>query len=265
MTTQTVGRTLGTSGDWRRRVLFHHVPLAVGSTVLFALFIGMAPDSPPPQLDMTNPSVLPQEAAAMNHGGGQSSGMGRSFMARSTTATGYVATGLLGLTLLVGPANLLLRRRNPVSSYLRRDVGAWTAVASIVHVVVGFQAHGNASDVGNFLRYFFVADGGVRVNSFGLANWTGLVALVIVAGLLALSTDGSLRELKARRWKRFQRFNYVLFVLVVLHAFFYGALLRMTSPFTLMLIATVFAVLIGQMVGIWLWRRKHTPLAGAES
>ena len=38
-------------------------------------------------------------------------------------ATGYVATGLLALTLLVGPANLLLRRRNPISSYLRRDAG----------------------------------------------------------------------------------------------------------------------------------------------
>jgi sulfoxide reductase heme-binding subunit YedZ len=47
----------------------------------------------------------------------------RSFVQRFTVATGYLATGLLALTLLIGPANLLLRRRNPVSSYLRRDVG----------------------------------------------------------------------------------------------------------------------------------------------
>lgn len=49
------------------------------------------------------------------------------FDKRLTVATGYVATGPLGLTLLIGPANLLLRRRNPISSYLRRDVGMWTA------------------------------------------------------------------------------------------------------------------------------------------
>jgi hypothetical protein len=37
----------------------------------------------------------------------------RSFERRLTTATGYVALGLLALTLLIGPVNLLLRRRIP--------------------------------------------------------------------------------------------------------------------------------------------------------
>lgn len=55
---------------------------------------------------------------------------GRSFIRQFTVATGYIATGLLTLTLLIGPANLLLRRRNPVSSYLRRDVGTWTVLTS---------------------------------------------------------------------------------------------------------------------------------------
>jgi hypothetical protein len=45
------------------------------------------------------------------------------FVQRFTVATGYVVTGLLALTLLIGPANLVLRRRNPVSSYLRRVSG----------------------------------------------------------------------------------------------------------------------------------------------
>src|SRR5262245_25339198 len=52
-----------------------------------------------------------------------------------TVATGSVGVGLLAVTLLLGPANLLLRRRNPVSTYLRRDVGIWTAIFSIVHVI----------------------------------------------------------------------------------------------------------------------------------
>jgi sulfoxide reductase heme-binding subunit YedZ len=50
-----------------------------------------------------------------------------------TVATGYVGVGLLAVTLLLGPANLVLRRRNPVSTYLRRDVGIWTAGFSSVH------------------------------------------------------------------------------------------------------------------------------------
>lgn len=58
-------------------------------------------------------------------------------------------------------------------------------------------------------------------------------------------------------WKDLQRLNYTLFALVVLHAFFYGALLRMESPFTLLLFVSVIAVVVGQGVGIWLWRRKY--------
>jgi sulfoxide reductase heme-binding subunit YedZ len=242
-----LGRPLGTARDWRRRLLLHHAPLALGSAVALVLFIG------------------PMQT---HHGGGQPTGLRPRlelprgvFMSRLTVATGYVALGLLGLTLLVGPANLLLRRRNPLSSSLRRDVGAWTAIASVAHVVLGLQLHGRA--VFGFLDYF-VADGRPLTTSFGLGNWTGLAALVIVAGLLAISTDGALRELKARRWKRLQRLNYALFALVVLHAVFYGALLRMTSPFTLLLLFIVAVVLVGQAVGIWLWRRRDSRTAASR-
>lgn len=271
-----LGRPLGTSRrDWRRRLLLHHVPLALASAVLFALFMALSLSGDRSSLDMTSRGVFPQEAAPRDHSGGQTSHgtagsehdggafLSRADTARATTATGYVATGLLGLTLLIGPANLLLRKRNPVSSYLRRDVGAWTALVSIVHVILGLQVHVNPSDTFNFLRYFVFADGTPKTNSFGLGNWTGLAATVIVVGLLAISTDRSLQELKPKRWKRFQRLNYALFALVVLHAFFYGALLRMTAPFTLVLIGIVTAVLVGQLVGIWLWRQRHAPPAAA--
>ena len=178
----------------------------------------------------------------------------RSFTQRFTVATGYLATILLALTLLIGPANLLLCRRNPVSSYLRRDVGMWTAIFSVVHVFFGLQVH---DELRNFLTYFVAPDGRVLTNSFGLGNWTGLAATVIVAGLLALSSDLALRKLKARTWKNLQRLSYALFALVIAHAFFYGALLRTTSPFTLLLLLSVIAVFVGQALGVWLWRRRH--------
>jgi sulfoxide reductase heme-binding subunit YedZ len=181
---------------------------------------------------------------------------------RFTVATAYVATALLVLTLLIGPANLLLRRRNPVSSYLRRDVGAWTAIFSVVHVIYGLQVHDKLS---GFPNYFVAADGTPLSNSFGLANWTGLAATVVVVGLLALSSNAALRKLKARNWKRLQRLNYTLFALVVVHAFFYGALVRTNSPYTLLLLGTVIAVSVGQALGVTLYRRRYSRRTAASA
>jgi sulfoxide reductase heme-binding subunit YedZ len=234
---------------------------------VLVLFTGLPPftdsDSHGDIFSGTFPRQRGEGGGGVPMGGGQDFEPGsRTLVPQFTVATGYLALGLLGLTLLIGPANLLLRRRNPVSSYLRRDVGTWTAVASVAHVILGFQVHGG-SGIFSFLD-FFVADGRPLTNSFGLGNWTGLAALVIVAGLLALSTDGSLRELKARRWKNLQRLNYALFALVVVHAFFYGALLRTTSPFTLLLFFIVAAVFVGQAGGIWLWRRRNARTAASQ-
>jgi methionine sulfoxide reductase heme-binding subunit len=230
---------LGAAGEWRRRLLLHHLPTALASTAAVLVLIGLPPFA---------------------H---RSPFTGAFSLSLFTIATGYVATILLALTLLIGPANLLLRRRNPLSSYLRRDLGTWTAIFSVAHVIVGFQVRGDGGTFG-FVE-FFVAEARPLVDSFGLGNWAGLAALVIVAGLLAVSTDRSIRELKAERWKNLQRLNYTLFALVVLHALFYGALSRPASPFTLLLLSTVLAVLAGQAVGIWLHRQRRFARAARHS
>jgi sulfoxide reductase heme-binding subunit YedZ len=268
-----LGGTLGLRrGDWRARVLLHHLPLALLSAAVILLFVGLpafiASDArgdissgPFPRTQ----AGAPERAGSTGHGSqaeqAEQAGMStspsrtarrtRTGVQQFTIATGYLAVGLIGLTLLVGPANLLLRRRNPVSNYLRRDLGAWAATAAVIHVILGVESYG----IG-FLD-FFVDNGRLRTSSFGLGNWAGLAALVIAAGLLAISTDRSLRELKAGPWKRLQRLNYALFALAAAHAFFYGALLRTTSPFTLVLLCTVVMVLIGQSAGIRLWRHRH--------
>jgi sulfoxide reductase heme-binding subunit YedZ len=266
----------GAGRGWRHRLLLHHAPLALASIVILVLFVG------PPfttgrhaVLDTANPRALPtgqqpsSQPMQMGHSQRQPAGRTpgsqlprRLSRGQFSVATGYLALGLLGVTLLIGPANLLLRRRNPVSSYLRRDVGAWTAAASIAHVTLALQPHAERGTLG-FLDYF-VAAGKPLTNSFGLGNWTGLAALVLVVGLLAISTDRALRELKATRWKNLQRLNYALFALVVLHAVFYGALLRTTSPFTLLLFSTVAAVLLGQAAGFRLWRRRNARTAASR-
>jgi sulfoxide reductase heme-binding subunit YedZ len=180
-----------------------------------------------------------------------------------TVATGYVGLGLLAATLLLGPANLLLGRRNPVSTYLRRDVGIWTAAFSLVHVlaaVVIHTSHGRGFVV-SFLHFFVAEDGSLLTNSFGWGNWTGLAATIIAVALLVTSNDAALRTLKAGPWKWLQRFNYALIALVVLHAFFYGAFLRMNSPFTQLLVLCTVLVIAGQALGMWLFRQKY---AGAR-
>jgi methionine sulfoxide reductase heme-binding subunit len=301
-----------TSRGLRRRLLRHHLPLALASAAVLVLFLTLPHFDPSKsaQADIFS-GTFPRDFQAGQtgqHGDGQSGPMQggahrspqqqggghrppqqqsrghqppqqqgegqpprvspsaeeveeRSLRRRLTTGTGYIALVLLALTLLIGPANLLLRRRNPVSSYLRRDVGAWTALFSGIHVLVSLTVHGSGQ-ITHFLD-FFIADGSVLRNSFGLGNWTGLAALVIVTGLLALSSDAALRKLKAKNWKRLQRLNYTLFALVIVHAFFYGALLRETSPYTILLGLTVIAVVVGQGVGIWLYRQRYARRAAA--
>jgi sulfoxide reductase heme-binding subunit YedZ len=272
-----------TSRDLRRRLLRHYLPLALASVFVLVLFMTLPRFDSGAQVDIFSGSVPkdfpPSRSGRMQHGAGQIppeilkripkqhraqiQGLSpsakevedRSFDRRLTTATGYVALALLALTLLIGPVNLVLRRRNPVSSYLRRDVGAWTALFSGAHVVISLKVHGSGQ-IRDFVDYF-APDGDPLTNSFGLANWTGLGGLIVVAGLLALSSDAALRKLKAKNWKRLQRLNYGLFALVVAHAFFYGALLRKTSPYTILLGLIVFAVMTAQLGGVWLYRRRY--------
>lgn len=288
--TQPLG---GSSGAWRHRLLRFHAPFALASALVIFLWMSLplfrAGHQGPPQPGShqgsqqsrdhqaqsqadrqpsghESPSRTGSTYPPMEHSGGQTPNrdgvQNRLLMARFTTATGYVALGLLALTLLIGPANLLLRRRNPISSYLRRDVGTWTAIVSVVHMIAGFFVHGPPAPLSErILAYFFAPDGSPLTNSFGLGNWTGLAATVIVVGLLAISSDFALRKLKAGSWKWLQRMNYALFVLVILHAIYYGALLRVTSASTLLLGLSVIAVFVGQVVGVWLWRRRRSRTA----
>lgn len=132
---------------------------------------------------------------------------------------GYASLALLLLTLLIGPWTALRGRRLPVSTMFRRDLGIWAAVSGLFHVVVGLQSHFG----GRIGRYFFLDKpaGAPDLSLFGLSNWLGLVAALILVGLLLLSNNLALRALGANGWKFWQRFSYLLAVLVLLHTFGY--------------------------------------------
>jgi sulfoxide reductase heme-binding subunit YedZ len=138
---------------------------------------------------------------------------------RLSLASAYVAVVLLATTLIIGPVNSLRGARQPVSSNFRRDFGIWACVWSIVHTVVGLNVHLR----GRMLEYFFRPGSEsllsrARHDLFGAANYSGLLATLLVVFLALLSNDASLRSLGAERWKRLQKLNYVLFAITILHA-----------------------------------------------
>jgi sulfoxide reductase heme-binding subunit YedZ len=176
---------------------------------------------------------------------------------RLSLATGYLGLALLGATLVIGALNLLRGRPNPVSTDLRRDVGIWCGVISLAHVVIGLQVH-----MGNMLLYFFRRAGGAkhlvpRFDLFGFANYTGLIAALIIVLLLALSNDFSLRRLGSRRWKFLQRWNYAVIAFLVLHSVAYQFIEERQLPYVILFGAIVVTVLLIQVLGFSWHRRKR--------
>lgn len=184
---------------------------------------------------------------------------GKYLVPRVSLATAYVGLALMGLSLAIGPWNVLRGRPNPVSTDLRRDVGIWGGVAGLVHTVLGLQAHLG----GRFWLYFvkpyeshrfgdvFVP----RLDPFGFANYTGLGVTVLLAMLLALSNDVSLRRLGTARWKALQRWNYAAMLLVVLHGVAYQVIEKRRPPFVALFGALALATALVQAAG---YRRART-------
>ena len=170
-------------------------------------------------------------------------------MVRLSMASAYAGLAMLGVTMAIGPWNVLRSRPNPVSTDLRRDFGIWAGVLGLVHVTVGLQVHMS----GNIWEYFFHPPAPrrllVRLDPFGLANYSGLGVTLILAVLLALSNDASLRWLGSRRWKTAHRSVYVAFALVLAHGALYQLMEKRNLPFVMLFVALVAAVLVLQLVG----------------
>jgi methionine sulfoxide reductase heme-binding subunit len=173
-------------------------------------------------------------------------------------STAYPALALISLTLLIGPWNHLLGKRMPVSSDWRRDVGIWAGVFAIAHTAIGQFVHLRGRP---WLYYVYehwkkhVVP--VRHDLFGFSNYTGLAAVLVVVVLLATSNDASLRKLGTRRWKKWQRWNYVAFVLVGAHAIGYLTIEKQKVLFVSIVVACLLAVVVMQGMGYWRRRRQN--------
>lgn len=170
--------------------------------------------------------------------------------------TGYVSIILLAVTLMIGPLNIYAKQLNPVSTDLRRDVGIWCGISGLTHVVIGIQVH-----MGNIMLYFFKAVHGensykLRDDLFGLSNYTGLIAGLLLLILLILSNDISLKWLKAKRWKSIQRWNYFLFLFVLAHSIMYQIIEKRIAPIIIVFSIIMLLPIIAQGIGISIVKRS---------
>jgi len=209
-------------------LLWHHLPLGLAAFANALLLYGIDP----------NPDIVQ----------------------RLSFASAYPALILISTTLLVGPLKLIGRNRLPVSIDLRRDIGIWAGMTGSFHAGVGQFVHLRGRP---WLYYVYENWRGehllpVRYDVFGLANYAGLLAFLILLLLLATSNDASLRKLGTPGWKKLQRWNYAVFALTAIHTFLYQkGIERQTLPFLAISIGAVTLTLIVQYKGFQLRRRSQ--------
>ncbi len=207
---------------FKNRLLFHHIPLLCFSMALVLLLF----------IFRKTPDVI----------------TGLSF------ATAYSGIALLAATLILGPLNKIFKRINPVSTDLRRDIGLWAAVVSLVHVIFGLQVHLRGNMWALFLRPdmdfpFF------RSDIFGAANHTGFIAALVLIVLFITSNDFTLRQLGPGRWKRIQKWNYALFALVALHGVLYQIIEKRVAFFVFLFAGLLMIVVIMRIAGSFFQKR----------
>ena len=180
---------------------------------------------------------------------------------RLSMALAYSALIFLGITLSIGPINLLRQRPNPVSAMLRRDVGIWTALLALMHMAVGMLIHSEGLRV----WWLFIDSRPslsdplpLRLSKFGLANYLGLLQASILVGLLLISNNRMLRRLETQRWKTMQRFVYVAFISIAAHGLLYQQVEQRDGRITSIFILFAVSILIVQLLGVWQYRSKPT-------
>lgn len=176
----------------------------------------------------------------------------RDLISRLSIGTAYPALLLTAAALLLGPINVLWRKPNPVSFDLRRDLGIWAGIAALAHTGVGLNVHLR----GKMWLYFVDTHRHLRRDLFGFGNYTGVVAALIFALLLALSNDVSLRKLGAARWKSLQRWAYAAAVLTAAHAIAYQQIEKRIAPFEVALYGVLAVILFSQFAGVFKVRQN---------
>lgn len=170
-----------------------------------------------------------------------------STVARWSLGTAYSALFLLGLSMVLGPLNVLRRKHNPVHSAVRRDVGIAAGLAGLIHTALGLQVH-----MGGVLsRYFIVpADAGASNWAFVSGNYVGLLSAIVLAWLVAISNNVGVRSLGLARWKKIQRMAYVAAAAAAIHGIIYQLQEKRNAGMIFLVVASVVVVVVLQLKGM---------------
>ena len=172
-----------------------------------------------------------------------------------TDVTGYIAIVLLSVSLIIGTINFIRKGFSPVSTYFRRDISVFGGILAIIHSICGLFVHLR----GNMWQYFFKKPADnyiIRLDDFGIANYTGLLSAIVIVLLLAISNDFSIKRIKAKRWKNIQRFAYLMFLLAIVHILFYRVISENLNIYYYFYLPLILIVLTFQSVGFILRIRK---------
>jgi len=173
-----------------------------------------------------------------------------------TDTTGYISITGIAISLIIGPLNLFLNRKNPVSTYFRRDLGITAGILAVIHSITGLFVHLR----GNNWQYFFTKTEhgySIRLDDFGLANYTGLISSFIIVLLIVTSNDYLLRKLNVVNWKIIQRFSYLMFVFAIIHCVYYRIVANNTNLIYYLYIPIFIIVFLFQLFGIGFKITKH--------
>lgn len=174
---------------------------------------------------------------------------------RLSFSSAWPALILLAVTLVIGPWRTLRGKPPLLSQDLRRDWGIWAGMAGVFHAVIGQCVHLRGRP---WLYYVYEKLDAhvvpVRHDVFGFSNYTGLFAALILAVLLATSSDAMMRKLGNPGWKKLQRWNYYCGALAALHTFGYLLGIESLKAASIAVAALcVAAALVLQLMG---WRRR---------
>ena len=143
----------------------------------------------------------------------------------------------------------MFKRKNPISTYFRRDIGITGGMLAVLHSVTGLFVHLR----GNSWMYFLnKTEHGysIRLDDFGKANYTGLFSCLIIIVLLMTSNDFSIRKLDRVVWKNIQRFSYLAFILAIIHCLYYKIVQTNLNLVWYIYIPLLTVVILFQVAGI---------------
>jgi len=168
-----------------------------------------------------------------------------------TQATGYISIIILSISLIIGSVNLLLNHKNPISTYLRRDISIIGGALAVIHSITGLFVHLRGK---TWLYFLNNTDHGysIRLDNFGLANYTGLISALIIILLIIISNDYLLKKLNPTKWKNIQRLSYLMFILILIHCYYYRIGKENLNLIFWFYIPLFIVVLTFQIIGVWL-------------